>query len=130
MKYIKKADIIYISSLIFSTLAIICLIFATTYEKKDLVVIEVDGEIYGKYSIFKNQQIEIGDNSENILEIKDGQAYMIEANCPDKLCIKQYAINSNLGTIVCLPNRVIVSLDTQDYSDVDVVSWLWLKVNK
>ena len=33
---------------------------------------------------------------------------MIEADCPDHLCLKQKAVDSTGGTIVCLPNKVVI----------------------
>lgn len=46
----------------------------------------------------------------NRLIIKDGQAYMTEASCPDKLCVRQGSISETGQSIVCLPNRVIVTI--------------------
>lgn len=33
---------------------------------------------------------------------------MTDANCPDHLCMKQKAVDSTGGTIVCLPNKVVI----------------------
>ena len=30
------------------------------------------------------------------------------ADCPDHLCLKQKAVDSTGGTIVCLPNKVVI----------------------
>ena len=68
--------------------------------------ITVDGKEYGTYSLAKNQTIKINDT--NVCEIKDGQARMISAQCPDHLCMKQKAIDEKGGTIVCLPNKVVI----------------------
>ena len=46
--------------------------------------ITVDGKEYGTYSLEKDQTIKINDT--NVCEIKDGQARMISAQCPDHLC--------------------------------------------
>ena len=68
--------------------------------------ITVDGKEFGTYSLSKDQVIHIGDT--NVCEIKDGKVTMIEATCPDHLCMKQHAIDSKGGTIVCLPNKVVI----------------------
>lgn len=70
------------------------------------VCIEVDGEEFGTYSLAEDQIISIG--TFNTCEIKDGQISMIDASCPDHLCIKQGAIDSAGGMIVCLPNKVVI----------------------
>ena len=68
--------------------------------------ITVDGEEYGTYSLDENQVIAIHDT--NVCEIKDGKVTMTEADCPDHLCMKQKAVDKTGGTIVCLPNKVII----------------------
>ena len=42
---------------------------------------------------------------------------MISAECPDHLCIKQKAINEKGGTIVCLPNKVVIEGEKSSDSD-------------
>lgn len=79
------------------------------------VTITVDGQEYGTYSLAKDQMISIGDT--NVCEIKNGQARMIEADCPDHLCLKQRAIDSTGGTIVCLPNKVVIEGEKGSSSD-------------
>lgn len=82
----------------------------------------VDGVESGTYSLGENQVININDT--NKCEIKDGKVRMIEATCPDKLCMKQKAIDSGGGTIICLPNKVIIegekTADTP--ADLDAVT--------
>ena len=86
----------------------------------DTVTVKVDGKITGTYSLIENQTIEINDGS-NILEIKDGIADMIEADCPDKLCVKQKAISKNGESIICLPNEVVVEVKSNEDSEYDAV---------
>ena len=68
--------------------------------------ITVNGEEYGTYSLAKDQVIKINDT--NICEIKNGEVKMTEADCPDHLCMKQKAVDNTGGTIVCLPNKVVI----------------------
>lgn len=70
------------------------------------IQITVDGEVYGIYSLEEDQEIPIGDT--NVCRISGGKAKMIEARCPDHLCMKQAAVDGRGGTIVCLPNRVVI----------------------
>lgn len=44
---------------------------------------------------------------------------MYDADCRDKICIKQGKINATGGSIVCLPNKISVTVCGGDY---DVVS--------
>lgn len=102
----KKKDII----LILSLLVIFCLIFLLNFLRKDgqIVEITVNGNVYGNFPIEENSEIDI--EGSNTLIIKDGEAYMKSADCPDKLCVKSRPIKKKGEQIICLPNRVIVSV--------------------
>ena len=78
--------------------------------------ITVDGKEFGTYSLDKDQVIHIGDT--NVCEIKDDKVTMIEATCPDHYCMKQKAIDEHGGSIICLPNKVVIEgEDTADSSE-------------
>ncbi|MCR2020112.1 NusG domain II-containing protein [Blautia pseudococcoides] len=91
-----------------------------TYKEAQLRI-TVDGEEYGVYSLEEDQVIHIGDT--NVCVIKDGYVSMTEADCPDHLCMKQKRISKEGGTIVCLPNRVVLEITGDESLDVpDVVA--------
>ena len=102
----KKKEFIFIGSV----LGLALLLWSGMYlmHKGDYgsVRITVDGKEYGSYSLAKDQVIDIGNT--NVCEIKDGKVKMTEASCPDHLCIKQKAVGSHGGTIVCLPNKIVI----------------------
>uniref|UniRef100_UPI0002662B0E hypothetical protein n=1 Tax=Mediterraneibacter gnavus (strain ATCC 29149 / DSM 114966 / JCM 6515 / VPI C7-9) TaxID=411470 RepID=UPI0002662B0E len=80
-------------------------------------VVTVDGEVYGTYSLAKDQTIEIQDG--NRLRIQNGQAKMEWADCPDQLCVHQKAISRTGESIICLPNQVVVSVQGSKESELD-----------
>lgn len=84
----------------------------------NMIRITVDGKEFGTYSLDKDQVIHIGDT--NVCEIKDGKATMIEATCPDHYCMKQKAVDEHGGSIICLPNKVVIEgEDSADPSESD-----------
>lgn len=85
-----------------------------------LVKVTVDGKLFGTYSLEKEQEIKI--NEMNCLIIKDGYADMVEANCPDQICVNHKSISNNKETIVCLPNKVIVEIVGGEDIELDAVS--------
>ena len=85
-----------------------------------VVKVTVDGELYGTYSLEKEQKIKINDT--NYLLIKDGQADMMEADCPDQICVEHVSISKNKETIVCLPNKVIVEIVGGEDVEIDAVA--------
>lgn len=58
----------------------------------------------------------------NRLVIKDGEASVIEASCPDQLCIHQKSINKSGETIVCLPNQLVVEVIGGERSELDSIA--------
>ena len=85
-----------------------------------IVKVTVDGELFGTYSLKKEQEIKIKDT--NYLMIKDGQAHMMEADCPDQVCVEHISISKNKETIVCLPNKVIVEIVGGEDVEIDAVA--------
>lgn len=58
----------------------------------------------------------------NIIRIENGAAYMEYADCPDGHCIAQGAVSRTGEVIVCLPNRVTVTI-TGAQEELDAVAY-------
>lgn len=90
----------------------------------DTVNVTVDGKAYGTYSLSQNitEDIRTGDNGEylNRLVIKDGKAYIETATCPDGICVDHAPIFRDGESIVCLPQRVVVTVITNK-DNVDII---------
>lgn len=86
-----------------------------------VAVVTVAGKPYGTYSLDKDALIEIKVDGKvtNILEIREGKADMMQADCPDKLCVHQKAISKTNETIVCLPNKVVVEIINSQVAEFD-----------
>ena len=116
----KKNDWILIAAVL--CVAAICLgihFFAADSEQV-MVEISVDGELFGQYRLDEEQTIDI--NGTNRLKIADGRADMIWADCPDKLCVHQKAISRDGESIICLPNKLVVSVVGGEESKLDAVT--------
>ena len=85
-----------------------------------IVKVTVDGEVFGTYSLKKEHEIEINDT--NRLIIEDGQVDMVEADCPDQICVEHISISKNKETIVCLPNKVVVEIVGGEDAEMDAVA--------
>lgn len=62
-----------------------------------------------------------GDGGYNIILIEKDKISVKDADCPDRLCVKQGAIDGGAYPIVCLPHRLTVSIEQAD-CEVDAVS--------
>lgn len=124
-KWISKRDIILILSLLVIALASFLVWFFAFNDKGDKVSIEVKGRVINEYPLDKDTVIPI-ENSHgevtNYIKIENKECYMEEAICPDHLCTKQGKIKNSGQTIVCLPNKVVVSVISDDKAEYDTVA--------
>lgn len=58
----------------------------------------------------------------NIIEIKNKQVCMRQADCPDKLCVMTGQIAKSGQQIVCLPHKIIVKISGMNDNDIDGVT--------
>lgn len=123
-KRLKKNDIIFLTVVIVILAVVYALFSFGGTQKGESVEILIDGASYGIYSLQEEQTIpiKISNKTTNVLEIKDGKADMVEADCPDKLCVHQKAISKDKETIVCLPNKVVVQVISDTESEFDSVA--------
>ena len=115
------SDIILVGVILVISLSAF-LIYMGTREKIDPneahVVVSVDGEVVAKYSLSVDGVYYLTgyEGGTNTLVIKDGEAYISEASCPqngsDVPCTKQGKISANslLRCIDCLPNHLRVEI--------------------
>ena len=58
----------------------------------------------------------------NTLVIENGEAWVSEADCPDKICMGMGKISKNGEFIACLPNQVIIVVEGGEESPVDGIT--------
>lgn len=91
---------------------IIFTVFKATMKVGGYAVVSIDGEEKYRYALNEDSQHTIKNGEyENLLVIKDGKAYITEANCRDKICVSHRAIDKTGETIVCLPHKLVVSIE-------------------
>ena len=83
-----------------------------------VAVVSIDGEEVGRYPLNKNGTFPLNGGS-NILVVENGEAWVSEANCPDKICMGMGKISRNGDFIACLPNRVIIVVEGGEQALVD-----------
>lgn len=115
---IKKLDIIIIIALL---LVGAIMFFALNFlsSNGNMVIIQVDDTVVESLPLDRN--IEYSLDNTNKIVIKDGQAFMQYANCPDKICVHHKPISNNNESIVCLPNKVVVTVSSND-TEIDGVA--------
>lgn len=113
-----RYDIILIIGLLVITMVIA---MAVRFTKKTgkTVAVSVDGVVKYTFPLDEDLEFKIEgyEGGTNYLVIKDGEAYLTEASCPDLLCVHMGKISSQGQSIICLPNRVVVEIRDDNESD-------------
>ena len=81
-------------------------------------VVSIDGVEVARYPLNKNGTFSLNGGS-NILIVENGEAWVSEANCPDKICMGMGKISRSGDFIACLPNRVIIVVEGGEQALVD-----------
>ena len=119
----KKNDVILGGGILIAALLLFLVMHLTRGEEGNQIQITVDGNVYGTYSLAKDQVIEVKEKDfYNRIRIQDGKAYMEEANCPDGYCEEQGKISGRTQTIVCLPHKLVVEVRDADGLENDSAS--------
>ncbi len=118
-----RNDIIFIAALVLIS-ALVGLGFYFFRTGGDTVRVTVNGELYGEFSLDEDRTLEIiSDGGYNVLVIKDGEAYVESASCPDGICAAHKPISRSGESIVCLPNKVVITAKAQNDGDApDIVA--------
>lgn len=113
------ADVCLIGLLLLIALVLL-LVFFLRSGSGAWAVVRVNGEEVARYPLSENGTYPLNGGS-NTLVIQDEQAWLCDANCPDKLCVKQGRISYSGQCITCLPNRLTVTLEGAK-EGIDLVS--------
>ena len=117
----KRNDIILIICVVVA--AVICFAAYKLYfhNSGKFVTVIVIGKITASYPIDTDITVTVEgiNGGKYILKISEGTADMIDADCPDQTCVKKHSIKYEGETIVCLPHKVVISIDNSANTDED-----------
>ncbi len=106
------ADII-LALVLLAVSAALLVVINNSRDDGAIVVVTIDGEEIARYSLSENGEYSLNGGT-NILVIKEGKAYIKEATCPDKVCVNMGGISLSGERIVCLPNKLMISLTSKN----------------
>lgn len=86
---------------------------------KEIKTIDFSDDIIGETYVLET---EFG---RNVLQFGDEEVRIIEASCPDQLCVKQGKIGKVGQLLVCLPNRLVVEIKANDSEHDDIDSFVF-----
>lgn len=113
---------------LFVVLSITIMTFVINVERSFIsrnmeVVVRVNGQVIDKFDIGSDiKKVYEGKLGLNEIIIKDGQAYISQADCPDRLCEHTKHAEKNGDSIVCLPNRFSIEIVGESEGELDAIS--------
>ena len=57
----------------------------------------------------------------NTVCVRPGSIAIVSASCPDQICVHHSRISRNKETIVCLPDKVVITIENGEDSRIDVL---------
>lgn len=114
-----KNDVFLIAALLLLGGAL-ALLLRLTRRDGGTVRVQADGETVMELPLSEDARIVLGEGEHtNTLVIKDGAAQVMEASCPDQICVNHGAIRYAGESIVCLPHKLVVTVEGGAANDVD-----------
>ena len=122
-KTFGRRDLILLLAVLVIGLIGIVILYTRRAALNGEVEVAVDGEVVMTLPLSEDTEVTIEgvDGGENLLVIQDGTAKIESASCPDGICVRHYAISRDGESIICLPNRVVVTIRGGEKGDVDAV---------
>ena len=75
-------------------------------------VVTVDGAEIAVLPLTEDAALTVGEGQgfRNIVEVSAGRVRVADADCPDRLCVRQGWISRDGESIVCLPHKLVVAV--------------------
>ena len=124
MNFFKKPDIIIYVTVLALLIASFFIWGRVQGDTGDYIVVSVNGNEMMRLplSIDTEKKVEGFSGLSCTICIKDGEASVTEADCPDKLCAEHSPISRSGESIVCLPARITLTIQGTENSGVDGVA--------
>lgn len=100
--------------LILAVSAVGAAVVFTAADKGDCAVISLSGKEVFRRSLSEEGEFTVPGIPGMRFEIRDGGVRVFSSDCPDKLCVKTGLVTYEEMSAVCLPNRVIVTVEVDD----------------
>lgn len=123
-KLIGRRDLVLLAVFLVIGLLLLAWWYLRPVPAGGIAEVAVDGEVVAELPLSEDAEmvVEGYGGGENTLVIRDGTADITSASCPDGVCVRHRAISRDGESIICLPNRVVVTIRGGEKGDVDGVA--------
>ncbi len=79
-------------------------------------VIEVGGQAEAELDLSRDQELWVGtpETGRNLVRVEDGAVMVVQADCPDKICVHTGPISQEGEFIACLPHGMIIYIRQEE----------------
>ncbi len=125
---LKKADILFIFAIIVISIFLIGIIILNNpYNVNSEVVIRIENKVVKRVTLAnlkesKQYKFEFNNNI-GYIEIENGKVRMLEMDskiCPEGICSDTGWIDKSYQSIVCLPNKIIVTIEGKKEIETEI----------
>ena len=119
----KKRDLILIGAVLIIGLVAFAIVQMIS-EEGAYVSVQIDGDVVATYSLSVDGEFALNGGT-NILKIENGEAWMMEADCPARgstRCTAQGKISKTTETITCQHYGISVIVYGGEDTDIELVS--------
>ena len=107
----RKNDILLIAALLIAAL-LAWGVLRLTRAKGGEAVVTVDGAVVAVLPLSEDAALTVGEGQgfRNVVEVSRGRVRVTDADCPDRLCVRQGWIGYSGESIVCLPHKLTATV--------------------
>ena len=118
-----RNDLLLIAALLLAALGLWALLRLTKPAGAEAVV-TVDGETVAVLPLDGDTVLNVGADRgfSNTVEVSDGRVRVRDADCPDRLCVRQGWLSRDGESAVCLPHKLTVTVRGGETPGVDAVA--------
>lgn len=84
-------------------------------------LISLDGSLVGRIPLNENGSRQYPEIPNMVFTVSEGGICVSESGCNDRICVRTGKISHSSEAIICVPNRVAVTIEAGTENDVDVV---------
>ena len=109
--FFKKSDVVLFILLMALSVGLMFFVYRTG-SAGERIEIKMAGKLYAVYSLTEDRTVTVeqDEGKKNIIRIEGGEVTMESSTCKNQVCVNHAAISRGGESIICLPNRVIVSI--------------------
>ncbi len=106
----RARNILILALVLLTALAVFLIRRQLLSQEGAKAVVQIGGRAGEEVDLSKDQEFWVGDPEigRNLIRVEDGAVMVVQADCPDKICVHTGPISQEGEVIACLPHGVII----------------------